>query len=100
MLGTATIMGGAATLPLTTLSVGVHSITAVYGDANYATSKSAVLTQIVNTAVSSVALTVSPNPSAFGQSVALSATVTPSAATGTVQFLDGAGDLERIFRDG
>lgn len=34
-------------------------------------------------------LSVSPNPSTFGQAVTLTATVSPSAATGTVNFFDG-----------
>jgi hypothetical protein len=35
----------------------------------------------------------SPNPSTSGQSVTLTATVSPSATTGTVQFFDGATSL-------
>lgn len=42
-------------------------------------------------AVSSVAVSASPNPVAFGQASTLTATVTPSNATGTVQFsVDGS----------
>src|SRR5579871_2985775 len=77
------------------LSVGAHSITASYsGDGNFAASTSAALTQIVNQAASTTALTASPNPAIFGQPVTLTATVsavapgagTPSAA---VNFFDG-----------
>ena len=90
-LGTVTITGGSASLSLTTLAVGAHSITAVYsGDTNDATSTSAALVQTVNKTISTVALTSSPNPSTFAQSVSLSAAVSPGAATGTVQFLDGS----------
>lgn len=39
------------------------------------------------------ALTASPNPSTGGQSVTFTATVTPSGATGTVTFYDGATTL-------
>lgn len=47
-LGTRTLIGGVATLTLSTLAIGAHSITAVYGgDANFATSTSAVLSQTV-----------------------------------------------------
>ena len=42
---------------------------------------------------SSTSLTSAPNPSVSGQSVALTATVTPSAATGTVEFFDGVTSL-------
>ena len=90
-LGTAPVSGGAAVLSLASLSVGAHSITAVYsGDANDAASTSAILSQTVNKAASSVTLASSLNPSTFGQVVTLAAAVTPSAATGTVQFLDGS----------
>ena len=41
-------------------------------------------------AATTTALTSAPNPSMSGQSVTFSATVSPSGATGTVQFLDGA----------
>ncbi len=100
-LGTVTIGGGSATLSLTTLAVGAHSITAVYsGDTNDAASTSAVLPQTVNKIVSIMALTTSPNPSTSGQSVTLSATVTPSAATGTVQFLDGSTSLGTVTISG
>ena len=100
-LGTVTINGGAASLSLTTLAVGAHSITAVYsGDTNDAASTSAVLPQTVNKIVSIMALTTSPNPSTSGQSVTLSATVTPSAATGTVQFLDGSTSLGTVTISG
>ena len=93
-LGTATISSGSASLATSTLAVGAHSITAVYsGDANYLTSTSAALAQAVNKAASSVALASSANPSAFGQSVIFTATVSPASATGTVKFLDGTTSL-------
>ncbi|SPF50011.1 exported hypothetical protein [Candidatus Sulfopaludibacter sp. SbA4] len=38
-------------------------------------------------------LTSAPNPSTPGNTVTLTATVTPAAATGTVSFLDGATSL-------
>jgi hypothetical protein len=100
-LGTVTISGGAAGLSMSSLSVGAHSITAVYsGDGNDAASTSAVLTQTVNKAASSVALASSKNPSASGQSVTLTATVSPSSATGTVQFLDGSTVLGTVTISG
>jgi hypothetical protein len=94
VLGTATIASGSASLAVGALAVGAHSITAVYsGDANVATSASATLSQTVNKAVSSATLTSSVNPSSYGQSVTFTVAVTPSAATGTVQFLDGVTSL-------
>ncbi len=50
-LGTTAISGGTAALVISSLSVGSHSITAVYsGDSDYLTSTSAAITQDVNPA--------------------------------------------------
>ncbi len=49
MLGTGTLSGGVVTFSTSSLSVGTHSITAVYsGDSDFKTSKSQVLRQRVN----------------------------------------------------
>jgi hypothetical protein len=49
VLGTKTLSSGKATLTTSTLALGKHSITAVYGgNADFAGSKSRVLTQTVN----------------------------------------------------
>ncbi|HXB75695.1 MAG TPA: Ig-like domain repeat protein [Candidatus Acidoferrales bacterium] len=94
LLGTVALSGGAAGLSTATLAAGSHSITAVYsGDANYAAATSGAWTQTVAKAASTVSLTASPNPSAFGQAVTLAAVVSPGAATGTVQFFDGGTSL-------
>ena len=78
-----------ATLTTSTLSVGSHTLTAAYsGDANNSSSTSASITQVVDQATPPVTLMSSPNPSTYGQSVALTATL-PSQATGTVTFDDG-----------
>ncbi|WP_424630519.1 Ig-like domain repeat protein [Bradyrhizobium sp. SYSU BS000235] len=88
------LAGGVATLATSALTSGSHSITAVYsGDTNNATSTSSALTQNVNGAASSTGLTSSLNPSALGQSVTFTATVTGTSPTGTVQFKDGASNL-------
>ena len=92
-LGTGTISAGIATLTISTLAVGTHSITAQYGgDTNYNAAVSTAVSQVVNKATSTVSLASSPNPSTFGASVTLTATVT-SGATGTVTFQDGATSL-------
>jgi hypothetical protein len=95
-LGSVGLSGGGAALMTSTLSAGSHTITAVYsGDSTYATSTSAALTQVVTGVVVSTmtALSSSPNPSTFGQSVSLVATVTPASGTitptGSVTFRDG-----------
>ncbi len=86
LLSTATLAGGVASFSISTLAQGTHSITAVYsGDANDATSTSAVLTQIVNVGTTTT-LVSSANPITLGGSATFTATVTPAAATGTIQF--------------
>jgi large repetitive protein len=89
-LGAGTIVSGVARLFLSTLTVGTHSITVVYGgDTNVASATSAALTQTVQTASPVVVVTSSQNPVLVGDPITFTATVTPSAATGTVQFVDG-----------
>jgi hypothetical protein len=88
-----------ATFSTSSLSVATHDITATYsGDTNFATSTSAVLTQVVNqTTLTATTTTVtsSANPSLFGQSITFTATVTPNSGGGTptgsvVFFIDGS----------
>ena len=93
-LGTATLSGGTATFSTSALAAGSYSISAVYGgDSNCTGSTSGPLTQTVNQASTTTAVASSLNPSAYGQSVTLTATVKPSGATGTVTFLDGSTTL-------
>ena len=88
---------GTATFTTSALSAGTHSLKAVYsGDSTYAISTSTSLSQVVNQATTSTALMASPNPSSFGQSVAFTATVTPSTAGGSVTFKDGTTALGSI----
>ena len=78
----------------TTLAVGMHSLTASYsGDGLDMPSNSPVLNQTVNIGAATTTLVSSLNPSMFGQSVTLTATVSSTAATGTVAFKDGANTL-------
>jgi MYXO-CTERM domain-containing protein len=98
-LGTGTLDAkGDASLSLTALTVGAHTIRATYGgDLNFAGSWGEA-THTVNPADSKLVLSVSPNPSSPGGSVALTAVVTASppgagAPLGTVTFFDGASPL-------
>ena len=100
LLGTGTLNGsGQATFSTSALTAGAHGINVVYaGDANFQTSTSPSITQTVNAASTSTGLVSSVNPTVFGQSTTLSATVTavaPGAGTptGTVTFYDGASAL-------
>ena len=91
-LGTGTIkidtnLQSTATYSTSLLSVGSHSIMAVYeGDTNYATSNSSPLSQTVNRVSSTTTLASSLNNCLYGDSVTLTATVT-AGATGTVTFM-------------
>jgi beta-glucanase (GH16 family) len=98
--GPVAVSGGtAASVPVSSLAVGAHSITAVYsGDSNFAGSTSSTLVQNVSKAASATAVGSDSNPSSFGQTVTFTATVSavaPGAGTptGTVQFKDGTNNL-------
>ena len=98
-LKTASLSGGSTTFTTTALATASHAITAVYnGNATLATSTSSVLSETVNPDGSTAVVTSSADPSVFGQSVTLTATVTANAPgggkpTGSVTFLDGTSTL-------
>ena len=85
------VSGSASSSATTTLAAGNHTVTAVYsGDSNFNNSNSSTLTQTVNKSFSAVSVSSTVNPSVYGQAVTFSAKVTPSTATGTIQFtIDG-----------
>ncbi len=91
---------GTATCAITALTVGTHQITATYNDTSspptHFPSTSAPLTQTVLEATAT-ALTTSGSPSAVGQSVTFTATVTSAggsiAPDGNVIFYDGSAIL-------
>jgi hypothetical protein len=94
-----TVSGGTASIAPTTLPVGTDSLSAVFtptsgsgfvgstGTASF-TVKAAKLTKTKTKLKTSPA-----SPQVPGTSVTLTATVTPAAATGTVQFKTGATDI-------
>jgi FtsP/CotA-like multicopper oxidase with cupredoxin domain len=83
------VTSGVASCSTNALSVGSHSIVAVYsGDTTYAGSTSHPVTQHVLQATS-VSLTSSVTSTFIGTSVTFTATVTPGTATGTVTLFDG-----------
>lgn len=94
--------GGQATLSIGSLGVGPHSISASYsGDTNFSAGTSTALNQVVNQASTATSLVSSVNPSAPGQAVTFTASVSinaPGAGTpsGTVTFLDGTTVLASI----
>lgn len=97
-IGTATLdASGNAGFTTSTLAVGAHTIAASYfGDTSFNPSVSVNVTETVNAAAGAATTTTlvsSLNPSAAGQPVTFTATVTSTTAgtlTGTVAFLYGA----------
>ncbi len=84
-----TLSNGKASYSTSALTSGSHVIRAAYsGDTNFISSTSPALTQTVNTAATTTALTSSLNPAPYGQSITFTATVTGNNPTGTVTFTD------------
>jgi hypothetical protein len=81
-----------AAFTTSSLTVGAHSVTAIYsGDTNYS-SQSASLSQTITANPSAATLTASPNPARLGQSVTFVAAIHvlfPTPPTGVVNFYDG-----------
>jgi Bacterial Ig-like domain (group 3) len=96
-LGTETLNGsGVASISISSLAPGQYSITAVYsGDIDSSTNTSTMLTQIIQQ-TTTTALSVDVNPSIAGNTITLTATVTPAISgtpTGTVTYMEGATTL-------
>ncbi len=91
-IGSAATNNGQASVSISTLTQGNHTIEADYsGDASFTTSLG-LFTQKVGKASSMVTLASSLNPAVYGQAVNLTATVTDSdgiAPTGVVVFSEG-----------
>ncbi|MFI1155997.1 beta strand repeat-containing protein [Streptomyces sioyaensis] len=93
---TATLSGGTASVNTTAIPVGTSTVTATYsGDGNFTGSVGSD-TQTVTQASTTTAVTTSPDPSVFGESVTLTATVAPvlpgaGTPTGTVTFVVTGG---------
>lgn len=94
VLRTVPLNNGQATFSTSTLTVGQHSLTAVYsGNGIPGASQSKVVTQTVNTANTTVSVSSSPNPSLVGEVVKFSALVRPTPDGGSVTFKDGTVTL-------
>ncbi|MGB7601904.1 MAG: FG-GAP-like repeat-containing protein [Candidatus Sulfotelmatobacter sp.] len=91
---------GQAVLSGIGLTLGAHTITAIYsGGSTYLTSTSPALNETENLWTTTTTLSSSQNPSAVSQSVTFTATVTPNggaALTGTVAFMDGTTTLATV----
>ncbi len=87
------------TFTTSSLAVGSHAISATYGSTtNFATSTSTALTHSVTQTPTTIHLSTSAGGLLLGDSLTLTATITPSISettlpSGTVTFLDGATTL-------
>ena len=100
--GSITLNAGEAQLALPQLLVGKHIITAQYsGDGSDAPSK-ANLTETIQGASSTTAISSSLNPSNYGQAIVFTATVTSTAGIpdGTVTFKNGNQGLGTVTLSG
>jgi hypothetical protein len=92
MLGSTGVSGNAASLTISGLAIGTHSITATYsGDPNFTGSTSTPYVQVVTKATTTTTLASSVNPSVQGKPVTFTAEVSSLAGTptGKIQFLNG-----------
>jgi hypothetical protein len=101
-LGTSALSNGTSAFSISSLTAGTHSITASYAAdaANGASTSNVVSVQVTAVAqptATTTTLAASPSTVVSGQSISLTATVTPTAATssptGTVTFQDGSTAL-------
>jgi len=97
LLGSQPVSNSQATLFVSNLSVGSHSLTATYsGDNAYASSTSDPFTQVVIKATPSVTIATSSNPSIYGDLVTFTSTVTApysGVPSGTIQFYDNGSPI-------
>ncbi|WP_419804313.1 Ig-like domain repeat protein [Terriglobus sp.] len=101
VLGTAPLLGGAAAITTSQLGAGAYAVTATFNATTQFATSSATVQLQVEGAPTVTALRTSPNPSLFGQTVTLSATVSPQAVAGgrpqgPVLFRDGGAPLGTV----
>jgi hypothetical protein len=98
LLGTSSVAAEVATFSTSKLPSGRHSITASFlGSTCFVARVSGALTQVVSNGTTTV-VTSSANPSVYGQSVTLKATISHGTTipTGTVTFKSGATVLATV----
>ena len=98
-LASATLNNGRASLTISTLAAGDHSLTAVYaGDNDFAPSTSAVWMQTVERSRVAIDLTSNPNPAYVNQPVTFSVIVSGTATTptGSAAFKQGTTVLATV----
>jgi uncharacterized repeat protein (TIGR03803 family) len=96
-IGGVALVNGIAVLNYSGLSLGTHSIVAVYQGGNgYAGSTSNTVQQMVTLPLSTTTVTSTPNPSTVGQQVTITASVGPTGPpqpTGTVSFTSNSSTI-------
>lgn len=95
-LGSGTLTDGIATYTTTALTEGTHSLIAEYeGDDTYSSSSSPAITVVVSASLTATTttLTASATSQASGLAEVLTATMSPTSATGTVEFFDGSTEI-------
>ncbi|MFM2106097.1 MAG: hypothetical protein RL338_1129 [Chloroflexota bacterium] len=89
-LARCTLVAGRCDITTSTLAGGTHPLLATYEGGPNHLGSSGSLAHVVNLLVSSVAASASPTSTSYGSPIVFTATVSPSAATGSVSFVDGA----------
>jgi hypothetical protein len=99
-VGSATMSGGSASITISSLVAGSHSITAAYqGSSAFSPSTSSSLNQVVNIATTTTTVASSVNPVRINLTVTYTATVTSQyagTATGTATFQDGGSTIATV----
>src|SRR6266851_1301612 len=91
-LGVGTLSGTTTSFTTSALAAGSHDITAVYsGDGSHSAATSPIVTQVVNKATPTIAVTTS-GASTYGDPVTITASL-PAGPTGTVVFTSGSTTL-------
>jgi hypothetical protein len=89
-LGTVPLSAGTATFSVSTLPSGTNTLFADYsGDANNLASTGKLVQTVGSPTTTTTSLSAPPNPSTYGQSLTLTATMTSQASTGIITFYDG-----------
>ncbi len=86
-----TLSSGTASFAISTLAVGLHTITAAYSPdtSNFTGSSGSTGQRVGAVASSTTTLTIAPTTVMYGDTATLTAVVAPSFATGTVSFYEG-----------
>jgi hypothetical protein len=102
-IGSGAITGTTATLTISSLATGTHSLTGSWsGNANYTAGTSSVLSQVITRATATVVEVSSINPSKYGDLLTLSITVSGAGVTptGTVVLTDSSTALGSVSLNG